>query len=166
MARKKLLCRLSDGTTAWLSMKSARDIIKAKGLDPSGAVQVFHTQNVLRRIKKYMPARPGSGETYKLTVMQTDIREPKIITQAPHAEYIFLGEKMVDPRNNAAGFMTPEGWRSRKGCVKVRTGQKLEYCDKKNPRAGARWDKAVSVNEGAEMAQDLQRYIHYLSRKK
>ena len=147
-------------------MKPVRDIIRAKGLDPSGAVQAFHTQNVLRRIKKYMPARPGSGETYKLTVMQTDIRDPQIITAAPHAEYIFYGEKMVDPRNNAAGFMTPEGWRSRKGCVKVRTGQKLEYCDKKHPRAGARWDKAVSENDGKAMTEELQRYIRYLSSKK
>ena len=164
MARKKILCRLSDGTTAWLSMKSARDIIKAKGLDPSGAVQMFHTQNVLNRIKNYMPFR--TGETCKLTDIQTDIRKPEIVTEAPHAEYIFLGEKKVDPRNNAAGFMTPEGWRSRNGCVKVRTGQKLRYSKYPHRLAGARWDKAVSEREGKVMTEDLQRHIYRLSRKK
>lgn len=157
MARKKILCRLADGTTATLTMKEANQIIKDKGMDPRGDVQAFHTQNVLRRMKKYMPFR--SGRLYKITVIQTNIHKPEIITDSPDAQYLFRGKVMVDPKTNAAGFMTPEGWRSRKGCVKVRTSRNLQYNKNKNPRAGSRWDVAVSVNEGKAMGADATRYV-------
>lgn len=154
--KKTFLCRMPDGTTATLTMKDANQIIKDKGLAPGGDAQAFHTQNVLRRIKKYMPF--VFGVLYKITQIQTDIRKPEIVTEAPQAEYLFEGKKMVDPKINAAGFMTPEGWRSRKGCVKVLTGTPLEYTKTKNPMAGPHWDKALSAAEGKAMAEDLQRY--------
>ena len=155
--KKTFLCRMRDGTTAELTMKEANEIIKAKGMDPGGDVQAFHTQNVLRRIKKYMPF--VTGALYKITAIQTYIRKPYIVTDAPHAKYLFYGRKMIDPKTGAAGFITPNGWRSRRGCVKVLTQIPLQYNKFKNPQAGARWDKAVSINEGAAMADDLQRFI-------
>ena len=154
--RKKILCRMPDGTTATLSMKEANEIIKAKGLDPGGDVQAFHTQNVLRRIKKYMPF--VFGALYKITVIQTDIHKPEIVTDAPQAKYLFRGMKMIDPKTGVGGFMTPNGWRSRKGCTKVLTTTPLQYTKTRNPQAGPRWDKAVSINEGPAMAADLQRF--------
>ena len=154
--KKKILCRMPDGTTATLTTKEANQIIKDKGLAPGGDSQAFHTQNVLRRIKKYMPFL--SGVLYKLTQIQTDIRKPEIVTDAPQAEYLFEGKKMIDPKINASGFMTPEGWRSRKGSVKVLTGTPLQYTKTKNPLAGPHWDRALSAAEGKAMAADLQRY--------
>lgn len=141
-----------------LYLPDAAQIIRSKGLGADGAVQKFHTQNVLRRIKRYMPFR--SGATYKITVSQTDINKPEIVTDTPYAKYLFNGKVMIDPKINAAGFMTPEGWRSRKGCVKVRTDRDLEYFRGKNPQAGPRWDRALSANEGKAMAADLQRFIN------
>ena len=155
--KKTILCRMPNGTTAELTMKEANQIIREKGLAPAGDVQAFHTQNVLRRIKKYMPFL--SGALYKITQIQTDIRRPEIVTDAPQAKYLFHGKKMVDPKINASGFLTPEGWRSRGGCVKVLTGEPLQYTKTKNPLAGPRWDRAVSVAEGKAMAEDLQRYL-------
>ena len=140
-----------------LHLPSAAQIIRSKGLAADGAVQMFHTQNVLRRIKKFMPFR--SGAMYKITVAQTDIRKPEIVTETPGANYLFAGKVMIDPKTNAAGFMTPEGWRSRKGCVKVLTDRDLQFFKGKNPQAGPRWDKALSANEGKAMAADLQRFI-------
>lgn len=154
---KKRLFRLPSGTVAYLEMNSVEKILKDKGLNETGDVQQFHTANVLRRIVKYMPYL--SGMLIKLTIAQTVIRRPEIVTDAPEAQYLFRGKVMVDPKNGAAGFMTPEGWRSRKGCVKVRTGRSLKYTKTKNPRAGPRWDVAVSTNEGKAMAAELQRYI-------
>ena len=156
--KKTFLCRMPDGTTAELTMKEANQIIKDKGMDPGGDVQAFHTQNVLRRIKKYMPF--VTSALYKRTVIQTDIRKPYIVTEAPGAKYLFRGMKMIDQKTGVAGFMTPEGWRSRKGCVKVLTQIPLEYNKSKNPQAGARWDIAVSTNEGPAMAADLQRFYN------
>jgi hypothetical protein len=140
-----------------LHLPSAAQIIRSKGLAADGAVQMFHTQNVLRRIKKFMPFR--SGAMYKITVAQTDIRKPEIVTETPGARYLFRGKVMVDPKLGVAGFMTPEGWRSRKGCVKVLTNRDLQFFKGKNPQAGPRWDKALSANEGKAMAADLQRFI-------
>lgn len=154
---KKRLFRLPSGTVAYLEMNSVAKILKDKGLNETGDVQQFHTANVLRRIVKYMPYL--SGMLIKLTIAQTVIRRPEIVTDAPEAQYLFRGKVMVDPRNGAAGFMTPEGWRSRKGCVKVRTDRNLKYTKTKNPRAGPRWDVALSTNEGKVMAAELQRYI-------
>ena len=155
--KKTFLCRMPNGTTATLTMKEADQIIKDKGLAPDGDVQAFHTQNVLRRIVKYMPFL--SGVLIKITQIQTDVRKPEIVTDAPQAEYLFEGKKMVDPKINASGFMTPEGWRSRRGCVKVLTGTPLEYTKTKNPMAGPHWNEALSAAEGKAMAADLQRYL-------
>ena len=155
MAKKKILCR-TNGTTAELTMQEANEIIKNKGMHPGGDLQAFHTQNVLRRIKKYMPF--VTGRLYKIAVIQTNIRKPEIVTDSPDAKYLFYGKVMVDPKTGIAGFMTPEGWRSRRGCVKVRTDRDLQYNKNKNPRAGPRWDVAVSVNEGKAMAADATRY--------
>lgn len=156
--KKTFLCRMPDGTTATLTMKDANQIIRDKGLAPGGDAQAFHTQNCLRRIKKYMPF--VSGALYKITQIQTDIRKPEIITDAPQAKYLFYGKKMIDPKTGVAGFMTPEGWRSRKGCTKVLTHSPLQYNKTKNPQAGPRWDEALSRNEGPALAADLQRYMN------
>lgn len=158
MRTKTELFRLPNGTIAYLEMNSVNQIIKDKGLDPAGDAQRFHTANVLRRIKRYMPFL--SGMTYKVTVAQTDISRPYIITDTPYAKYLFYGKVMIDPKINAAGFMTPEGWRSRKGSVKVLTSRDLQYNRTKNPNAGPRWDRALSAAEGKAMATDLQRYLN------
>ena len=142
-----------------LYLHSVAKVIRSKGLGADGAVQAFHTQNVLRRIKKYMPYRSEGHPFYKITVAQTDIHKPEIVTDTPYAKYLFYGKVMVDPKINAAGFMTPEGWRSRKGCTKVLTNRDLVYFRGKNPQAGSRWDKALSANEGAALVADLQRFI-------
>lgn len=142
-----------------LQLPSANQLIKSQGLASDGDVQMFHTKNVLQRIKRYMPY--VSGATYKITVAQTDISKPEIVTDTPYARYIFMGKKMIDPQINASGFLTPEGWRSRRGSVKVLTSENLNYNRTKNPAAGPRWDKAVVAAEGNAMVADLQRYINH-----
>ena len=156
MSRKRLF-RLPSGVVAYLEMNSVDKVIRDKGLNETGDVQQSHTANVLRRITKYMPFL--FGMLIKLTIAQTNIKKPEIVTDAPEGQYLFRGKVMVDPKTGAAGFMTPDGWRSRKGCVKVRTNRDLKYTKTKNPRAGPRWDIAVSTREGAAMAADVQRYI-------
>lgn len=145
-------------------IKPTAQIIKRLGLDAAGDVQRFHTQNVLRRMVKYMPFTTGT--TIKLTQVQTNIDKPEIITETPYAEYIFKGKVKVDPRTGAAGFMTPEGWRSRAGCAKVETSRNLVYNKTKNPKAGPRWDRALVAAEGDALVADLQRYIDRKAGKK
>ena len=147
-----------------LDLPYADKIVRSKGLAADGSVQQFHTQNVLRRIKRYMPYRSEGHPFYKITVVQTDIRKPEIVTDTPYAKYLFYGKVMIDPKLGVAGFMTPEGWRSRKGCVKVLTDRDLVFFRGKNPQAGPRWDRALSANEGKAMAADLQNFINRRSK--
>lgn len=160
---KSVLFRNADGTEVTLEMKTVNQLIRDKGLNADGDAQQFHTMNVLRRIKRYMPFRTGT--TYKVTMIQTNIKRPEIVTDTPYAKYLFYGKVMIDPKINAAGFMTPEGWRSRKGSVKVRTARNLDIFKGKNPAAGPRWDRALSSAEGKAMAEDLERYLRRRTKK-
>lgn len=149
MARsKKQLFHLPDGTIAYLEMNDLQKIIKDKGLDPGGDVQQFHTANVLRRIVKYMPQR--SGMTVKVTVVQTDIRKPKIITNTPYARFLYHGKVMVSD-------VTGSPW-ARKGETKHVINKKLDF-SKKTETAGPYWDKALVAAEGDKLRTDVQAYI-------
>lgn len=124
---------------AKLKMNPVSQIIRDHGLNKSGDVQKFHTQNVSRRIQKYMPYRTGS--TIKLMIAQTDINKPEIVTDTPYAKYLFYGYAM-------------EG----KAPKRV-TDRPLNYTKTKNPQAGPRWDRALVAAEGNALAADLRRYI-------
>lgn len=140
-------------------MSPTAEIIRRKGLGKDGAVQMFHTQNVLRRIKKYMPFL--SGATYKLTVAQTDIRKPEIITDVPYGKYLFYGKRMVDSKTGRGPALIPGvGYRYPRGAILKVTEKDLEYTRSKNPMAGPRWDRALSAAEGEAMAADVQRFIN------
>ena len=141
-----------------IHLPTAKNLVQRKGLAASGHVQKFHTQNVLKRIQRYMPHR--TGKTYKITVAQTDIAKPEIVTDVPYGKFLYHGKVMIDPKLGIAGFLTPEGCRSRKHCEKVATGRDLQYTRTKNPQAGPYWDRTLSAREGKAMAADLQRYIN------
>lgn len=135
-------------------LPGAAELIRRKGLGADGPAQMSHTQNVLRRIKKYMPHRTGA--TYKITVIQTDIRKPEIVTDTPGAHYLFVGEVYgpnIPRRENGVivGWWSPP--------VKHPTGRKLKYDTTKNSQAGPRWDKALVAAEGDALLADLQRFI-------
>lgn len=158
MTKKEKLYRLPGGTIVYLEMNSVQQILKDKGLDPGGDAQRFHTANVLRRIKRYMPF--DLGMTYKVTVAQTDISKPYIVTNTPYAKYLFYGKKMVNAKTGKGPRMIPGvGLRYKKGTVLKATSADLKYNRTKNPNAGPRWDRALAAAEGKAMVADLQRYL-------
>lgn len=122
-----------------LNLPAAGRLIRRKGLHPHGDVQRFHTANVLARIQKYMPYR--SGATIKLTINQTDVNRPLIVTDTPYAKYLYYGVAM-------------EG----KAPMTV-TDRPLQYTTTKNPQAGPFWDRRLVANEGRAMVADLQKYL-------
>ena len=141
-----------------LKLKSVPQVIHRLGLDASGDAQRFHTNNVLKRIKRYMPF--VSGSLYKLTVAQTDINKPLIVTAAPQAQYLFLGKKMVNAKTGKGPALIPGvGFRYKRGTVLKPTNIPLNYTKTKNPYAGPRWDKALVANEGKVLVAELQQYI-------
>lgn len=123
-----------------LKMKPVSQIEKRLGIDPGGDVQRFHTQNVLRRIVKFMPYRTGA--TIKVTIAQTDINKPFIVTDTPYAKYLYYGKAMAGR------------------APKTVTNRDLVYTKTKNPQAGPFWDRALVASEGAVIQLELQAYIN------
>lgn len=123
-----------------VNMKPINQILKAKGLTAGGDVQRFHTQNVLRRIQKYMPYRTGA--TIKMMVAQTDINKPEIVLDVPYGKYLYYGKAM-------------EGRPPKKV-----TDRDLVYTKTKNPLAGPYWDRALVAAEMPVMQRELQNYVN------
>lgn len=140
-----------------VNMAPVQQIMKRLGVTARGDVQRFHTANVRRRIQKYMPYR--SGATIKLMIVQSPADEPFIHVDAPYARMLYHGKVMVDPVTHAAGFLTANGWSSRKGVPKVVSNRDIEYDKTKNPQAGPHWDRRLVAAEGAVMQQELQAYV-------
>lgn len=140
-----------------VDMKPVSHVMKRLGVDARGDVQRFHTANVRRRIQRYMPYR--SGATIKLMIVHSPAEEPFIHVDVPYARMLYYGKVMVDPRTGAAGFLTANGWRSRKGVPKVVSSRAIQYDKSKNPRAGSFWDRRLMAAEGAQMAAELQEYV-------
>lgn len=130
---------LSDNMKVYLKMNPVSKIISDKGITPGGSVQAFHTNNVMRRIVKYMPYR--SGATIKVMIAQTNISKPYIVLDVPYAKYLYYGKVMVGR------------------APKKVTDISLEYTKEKNPLAGPLWDRRLVAAEGAVMQRELQNYI-------
>lgn len=140
-----------------VDMKPVKQIMARLGIDARGDVQRFHTANVKRRIQKYMPYRTGA--TIKLMIAQSPVNEPFLHVNVPYARMLYYGKVMVDPETGMAGFLTPNGWRSRRGVAKVASSRDLQYDKTKNPRAGPFWDRRLTAAEGRQMAAELQDYV-------
>lgn len=132
-----------------LQLLPATQIVRNKGLSKDGDVQRFHTANVLRRIIKYIPYR--TGETIKVTVAQTNINKPQIVTDVPYARFLYYGVVMVGINSGSAY--------ARRGEPKRVTNRPITYTKTKNPHAGPYWDRALIAAEGVAMIADLQRYV-------
>ena len=140
-----------------VDMAPVQSIMDRLGVTAKGDVQQFHTANVRRRIQRYMPFR--SGATIKTMVIQSPVDEPFINVIGDHAHYIYEGKVWVDPVTHAAGFLTANGWRSRKDVAKVKTDRDLDYDKSKNPEAGPHWDRHLVAAEGKQMQAELQAYV-------
>lgn len=140
-----------------VDMKPVKQIMKRLGIDARGDVQRFHTANVRRRIQKYMPYR--SGATITMMIVQSLANDPFLHINQPFARMLYYGKIMVDPKTGAAGFLTENGWRSRKGVPKVKSNRDIQYDKTKNPKAGPFWDRRLVAAEGAQMSAELQDYV-------
>ena len=140
-----------------VNVAPVKSIMKRLGVTAGGDIQRFHTANVRRRIQKYMPYR--SGATIKQMIIHSPTDSPFIRVVGPHVRMLYYGKVMVDPQTGAAGFLTPNGWRSRRGVPKVRSDRDIDYTVTKNPQAGPFWDRRLKANEMSQMQADLQNYI-------
>ena len=156
--------------TIKVDMAPVSQIMRRLGVTPDGDVQMFVTEMVNHRITRYMPFSAGVMATktkfiggvghQHMAEGGKKITGPTEITViGPYAHYQYAGVVWVDPVTRAAGFLTKNGWRSRRGVPKVRTDRKLQYDRNKNELAGPFWDRRLVAAEGAAMQEDLQRYV-------
>ena len=140
-----------------VDMKPVKQIMKRLGVDARGDVQMQMTKMVCHRITRYIPKRAG--------VLSSKLKFIKSPTQieilGPYARVHYYGKIMVDPKTGAAGFLTPNGWRSRRGVPKVVSNRSFDYkkTGNKHPDAGPFWDRRLMAAEGAQMAAELQEYV-------
>lgn len=140
--------------------KPVEEILARKGLNITGDVQRFHTQNVLRRIVKYMPYRTGA--TIKIMQAQSPVDKPYINLSTPYARYIHEGKVMVNAETGSGPPVIPNvGPRWRRGTKLKATDRPLTYTKTKNPEAGPHWGERLMVAESGAMLQDLKDYVKW-----
>lgn len=103
-------------------------------------------------VQRYMPRDTGAliGETNAVN-MSTRGEVYLYPDNSAYGHYQYEGIVYVDPVTRAGGFLTRDGWRSRRGVQKVPTERRLIY---KNPTATARWGETAITNH-KEQWKDL-----------
>ena len=125
--------RNSSGVVVKMRMKtripSTSKLLRDIGVDQVGSVQKMVTDEVFRRMGKYMPRRTGELEDAK-----TEVASPtRIVTRGPYARYVFFGVS--------------------------RSGKPLHYTRTGNPLAGPHWDRRMVKAEGRSIVRAVRRKI-------
>ncbi len=140
-----------------IQINSAQKIIRDKGLDPNGKVQLFHTENINRRIDRYMPRLTGT-----LISKKKRISSPTTIeVAARQAQYLYYGVKMVNAKTGKGPAHIPGvGYRYPEGAILRATNIPLKYTkSKKGEFPGPFWDRRLVAAEGDLLAAETTAYL-------
>lgn len=136
--------------TVKMDLPGAAKVVQDLGLDAKGDVQRFHTNNVMRRIQRFMPYK--SGAYIKGMIAATNINEPEIVIPGPHSRFLYHGKVMVSD-------VTGSPW-ARKGETKHVVGDwDINYNREKNPDAGPYYDREMVAAEGPALVEDIKQYM-------
>ena len=139
----------------YFNVPEVQEVVRRLGIDKGGDAQRFHTNNVLRRMLKYMPMETGALS--KTTVIQSDTL---IVSDTPYSQYVYYGNRMVNAATGKGPRWIPGvGWRWPKGAKLVPTSEPLHYTTTFHPLAGPYWDRRLAQAEGDVIARELERYI-------
>ena len=72
-----------------------------------------------RDMRGYIPS--------KRIVASADVDGNKLTWNGPRTRLFFFGRLYVDPEYNVGGFLTKDGWRSRRGVQKVRSSREIKF---------------------------------------
>ena len=112
-----------------VSMLPAQQIMEGLGVTERGRVQEYLTDRVLFHMRPYMPYLSGA-----MADLQTHVTSPTTIhVGAPYAQYVYSGVS--------------------------ESGRPLEYTQIHHPKAGPHWDRAMTQDEGAQIAEEVQAYV-------
>lgn len=119
-----------------INLDGTETMLCKRGLGSGGYVQKLLASECARHMDPYVPFQQG--------FLKNDSREigiDYVKYNAPYARMMYYGKVMVDPATNAAGFLTPAGWRSHPGVKKVPSGRVFKYHGA--PVRGPFWDKRM-----------------------
>lgn len=138
-----------------VEMNSISKILRDHGVTPDGDVQMQLTREIANRLKKYMPLNTG------VLIDSVHIASPtRIVVDQTYAHYQWAGKVWVDPVYHCAGFMTPDGWRSRYHVKKIPTDRDLTYDKSKNHDAGSKWDERLMKAEEKIIGEMISEYAN------
>ena len=104
-------------------------------------------EQIERDTQPFVPFRTGSLNE------RTRVVGNSIIYPGPYARSLYNGKVWVDPKINAAGFLTDDGWKSRVGVKKVETNRdRVFYKAPGHRQAQAHWCEASK-------AQNLDKWL-------
>ncbi len=121
--------------TVAANLDDAATMLRRRGLEPGGRVQRLFTNEVAKHSDPYIPMQQGLLKNTRI------IGADSITYNSPYARMMYYGKVMVDPVIKAAGFLTPQGWRSRKGVKKIVSDREFKYHGA--PMRGKLWDKRM-----------------------
>lgn len=127
----------------------AAGIWEKNGLAPDGRVQRWFVMECMQRMDAYLPYRTGASSKMAFVVPDG------VVYIGPHFRMLYYGKVMVDPVYHCGGFMTPDGWRSRKGVPKVESSRDIQYDKTKNKLAGPLWDKRMWADHKDDILRSL-----------
>ncbi|MBQ0165385.1 MAG: hypothetical protein KBS75_09355 [Bacteroidales bacterium] len=117
--------------------------------------QRWWTQNVLRRMLKYIPMETGAFT--KNTVISS---VTTITSTADQANYLYYGKRMVNAKTGKGPRYIPGvGYRWPRGATLIPTTQDLNYTKTFHPLAGPYWDERLKAAEGEILAEELEKYL-------
>ncbi len=128
--------------TGTLDIKIKIDESMRESLDARiQAGQKYIDWQVIRLSEKYLPYDEG---ILQKSGRDSIIGSGLVTYNTPYARNMYYGKVMVDPITGAAGFMTEDGWRSRKGVNKVVSDR--DYVYQEGPMRGAFWFERMKAD--------------------
>lgn len=124
----------------------AATMLKKRGLEANGRVQRIFTLLCVKEMDAYVPMQQGVLKNTRV------IGADSVTYNTPYSRNMYYGKVMVDPVTKAAGFMTSQGWRSRKGVRKVVSTREYQYHGA--PKRGKLWDKRMWAEKKYKVVKD------------
>ena len=115
------------------------------------AAQIYYGELLLRYADPYTPFKTGTLKN------SAYVEGDYLIYPTPYARMHWYGKKMIDPKLKAAGFLTKDGWRSRKGVKKVKTDEDLEYNEA--PIRGPFWIERMWADKHDAITREISAVI-------
>lgn len=122
--------------------------VKGRLTGSARRAQAWLDNTVVKDSTPYVPRLTGALE--RSGIAGTKIGSGLVEWNSPYARYQYYGKVMVDPAIGAAGFLTEDGWFSRRGASKVLTGRDLQYSKQSHPKACRLWFEAAKSQNKAK----------------